>query len=285
MLKNSATLSLSAVLIFGLSINSVLAQNNPPVDKQVIEDQTSQQTAWLGVWIKNVPIALGKHLSPMLQKNQGVLVSKVHDNSPAQQADLQEYDVIAQLNDQKIFSAQQLSQLVHNTRVGSKMTIHYVHQGKMISKEVDITSKPQDAFSHHITPNKIHPLPFQGFDPFSDPGFNLPNFPNRSQLNSKQSSWSEFESLSIQSTGDNKYKVSVQYQDSNSDKKEFSFEGDMEQIQQQIESTDTMDKNKKMKLLDALANQDSSYSPFPPGVFQYPDWMNRHHMPFPHHYR
>jgi hypothetical protein len=198
---------------------------------------------------------------------------------------LQEYDVIAQLNDQKIFSAQQLSQLIHNTPVNSKMTIHYVHQGKMMTKEVIITSKPHDAFSHRIRPNKVQPLLPQGFDPFRHPGFNMPKFPNRSQLNSKQSSWSEFESLSIKSSGDNKYKVSVQYQDSKSGKKEFTFEGDMEQIQQQIESTDTMDENKKRKLLDALANQGSRHSPFPPGLFQYPDWMNRHHMPIPHHYR
>jgi hypothetical protein len=68
MLKNRVTLSLSTLLILGLSINSVVAQNNPPVVKQNMEVQTSQQAAWLGVWIKNVPIALGKHLSPMLQK-------------------------------------------------------------------------------------------------------------------------------------------------------------------------------------------------------------------------
>jgi membrane-associated protease RseP (regulator of RpoE activity) len=286
MLKNNLMISL--LLILMLCINFAIAQNNPAFNTQPTGSQLEKQTPWLGVWIENVPIALGKHLSSILQENQGVLVSRIHDNSPAQKAGLKEYDVIAQLNDQKIFSSQQLSQLIYNAKVDSKMTMHYVNQGKMLTKEVVLTAKPQQGFSQRITPNKVQPLspplvPHR-FNQLMQPGLNFQDFSNRFQSNAKRSSWSEFESLLIQSTEPNKYKVSVTYQDSNSNKKEFTFEGDMQQIQQQIRSTKDMDENKKMNLLAALVNQGNSNSRFQHGFF--PDnWFNQYQQGFPPHVR
>ena len=273
--------SLFLFVIFSLAINSAYAQNNPRLNTQQPETSVANQSVWLGVWIENVPIALGKHLSTMLQENQGVLVSRVHDNSPAQKAGLQQYDVIAQLNDQKIFSSQQLSQLISNAKLDSKMTIHYVHQGKMLTKEVVLTLKPQTAFSRKNRVNKVQPILPRGFDPFNHPRFGFQDFPNKMQQDSKSSSWSEFESLLIQSTAPDEYKISVTYQDSNSNKKAFTFEGNIEQIQQQIKSSNEMDEKKKIKLLDALANQGNINNPFQQGFFPGPNWFNQSQQLFP----
>jgi len=277
-------LNFSILLTVLFSSSHLLAQNNTAYNPQQNTTPVTKQSPWLGVWIENVPIALGKHLSSMLQENQGVLVGRVHENSPAQKAGLKQYDVIAQLNDQRIFSSQQLSQLIHNAKIDSNMTIHYVRQGKMQTKDVVLTLKPQQAFSQKIRPNKVQPIP-RGFDPFNHPRFGFQGFPNKLQQGSKSSSWSEFESLLIQSTSPDKYKVSVTYQDSNSNKKEFTFEGSIEQIQQQIKSSDDMDENKKTKLLNALANHGNVSTPFQQSFFPDPNWFNQGQQLFPQRIR
>jgi membrane-associated protease RseP (regulator of RpoE activity) len=280
-----STLNGSLFLVVIISMSLAVAQSHPTFNTQQIKSPIVKQSAWLGIWIENVPIALGKHLSPMLQENQGVLVARVHENSPAQTAGLQQYDVIAQLNDQKIFSSQQLSQLVNNAKIDSKMTIHYIHQGKLNTKDVVLTLKPQQAFSQRIRPNKVQPILPRGFDPFNYPRFNFRDFPDKLQKQSKTSSWSEFESLLIQTTEADKYKVSVSYQDSNSNKKQFTFEGNMEQIQQQIKSTNDMDENKKAKLLNALANQGNINKPYSSSFFPGPNWFNQSQQIFPQYIR
>ena len=65
-------------------------------------------------------------------------------------------------------------------------------------------------------------------------------------------SWFQFESIQIESAGNNKHRAEVKYSDSEGNKKEFIFEGKLEEIQTQIMAQENMDEKKKQQLLKAL---------------------------------
>lgn len=71
-------------------------------------------------------------------------------------------------------------------------------------------------------------------------------------INSQQSSWSQFQSIQVESIGQDKHRAMVSYQDSEGNKKEFVFEGKLDEIKQQIMAAEEMAEDKKQSLLQAL---------------------------------
>ncbi|MFK5985680.1 MAG: PDZ domain-containing protein [Pseudomonadota bacterium] len=269
-----STLSLST-----LPLHMAVAENTAVTTDTSSSVSQLEQTPWLGVSIENVPITLARHLSPMLENNQGVFIRKVHLNSPAQTAQLIAYDVITQLDDQKIFSAKQLSQLIQNKKVSSTVEIHYIRHGKLQQQKIVLTAKPQ-IFQQQMpqTRHKQHAYHNQcNHKPFFNPQMkhHFPYGLNSQYQNDSQNNWSEFESIMIQSINKDKFQVKVKYQAKNGEVKEFTFKGDMQQIQQQINTAKDMDENKKQHLLQTLVSrkhkpQSHSFNTFPPsGWFNY----------------
>lgn len=256
--------------------------------------------SWLGVWIEDLPVSLGSHLLAVLKKNQGLIIRKIAPDSPADKAGLQIFDIIAKLNDQEIFSKQQLTQLIQTSQPGTQVELSVVRQGKLITQNVTlaaqpITKSPRMAHKHHPG---MHPLPPQ-FGPgrqlmpppwMNEPFFNQDfqrqfqrHFNQRfkqfdPQMQSK-SNWAQFESIQIESTGKDKHRAEVKFEDSEGNKKHFVFEGNFNEIRQQIMAQENMDEDKKQSLLQALEmNTSYPYPPFGQHDFMAPDWFNQ---PYP----
>lgn len=284
-------------LIFSLSAlsgQSALATNrgtSANVNNPVIRTQ-QQIESWLGVWIKNIPMALGNHLLSVLKKDQGVMVTTISPDSPADKAGILVYDIIAKFNDQAIFSQQQFTQLIQSTKPETKIKLSIIRQGKLINQEVELEASPRqsdmpDRFNNHSQHPFSHPdfqrhfsTPFMK-EPFFHPDFGK-NFRNRfehdmnqlrQQMNQLQQQfnqelnhqsnqpmnaneqvnhWFQFESMQIKSLGNDKHSAEIKYKDSEGNNKEFIFEGKLQEIQSQIMSQENMDENKKQQLLQAL---------------------------------
>lgn len=284
-------------------INSV----NPDTTQEVSEKNSS----WLGIWIEKPPTSLSKHLSSILTEDQGLIIRKVSPDSPADKAGLLAYDIIAKINDKNIFTEQQLVKIIRNTQPGTKIKLDIIRQGKLLSQEATVEISPKQrlspANSSFLTPPSGHhrgmgmrQFPPQYFpsqdwmnDPFFKRGIDQDFFKQQfnrmqQQLNQlkhhqqqlyfnqqkqlqQQDSWSQFESIQIESIG-NKQRAVVRYDDGKGNKKEFVFEGDKNEIRKQIIAQDEMDEDKKQNLLRAL---DMNIAPpnYFNQAFPMPEWF------------
>ncbi|MCU7940672.1 MAG: PDZ domain-containing protein [gamma proteobacterium symbiont of Bathyaustriella thionipta] len=278
------------------------AENNVPLPntQKSISNTATQVQSWLGVWIENIPVSLGNHLLSVLKKDQGIMIKKISPDSPAATARLKVHDIIAKFNDQDISSQQQFVQLIQSAPPETKVTLSLVRQGKLMTQDVTLKALPGRDSLPAANSNRHHPhfLPRDKAwgqfphpmmnQPFFDSGFNQ-HFENEmNQLRKKmnqlqwqmnqqgqQNSWSEFQSIQIESTGNNTHRAKVIYEDSESNKKEFIFEGNPYEIQQQIMSQDNMDEDKKQSLLQALDMNNRYSQPFRQNNFMNPGGFNR----------
>lgn len=288
----------------GLSSFSALAEiKEIPVQQNTAMNTQAQTKSWLGVRIENIPVSLGSHLLPMLKKDQGIIIKNIVPESPAAQAGLQPYDIIAQFNEHEIFSQQQLTQLIQKTAPDTKVELKLIRQGKLMTQAVMLkpfpgqhtassgTHFPQGNIHPNFGSRKQFPAPMMN-DPFFNSHFDQ-NFNRkfnqqlhqlRQQMNHLQqqmnqqgqhsSSWSQFESVQIESTGNNQHRAVVKYEDGEGNKKEFIFEGNLQQMRQQILDQKNMDENKKQNLLQAL-DMNTNYTPFRQNSFMAPGWFNQ----------
>ncbi len=82
----------------------------------------------LGVMIQNLTADLAKQFG--LSEPEGVLVSQVNTNSPAEKAGMKAGDVIVRYDDEQATSVQQLRNLVANSFPGTKVKIEIMRDGR-----------------------------------------------------------------------------------------------------------------------------------------------------------
>jgi serine protease Do len=90
---------------------------------------------WLGVSIQNISPDLAKALH--LETNNGVIVTAVEDDSPAQKAGLKSEDVIRKFDGKEIDNATELSTKVAASSPGQKVTMGVLRDGK--AKNIEVT--------------------------------------------------------------------------------------------------------------------------------------------------
>jgi len=66
----------------------------------------------------------------------GVVITSIMENSPAEKCGLQKFDVIQTFNNQKIEDAEDLYDIVRDTKPETKVTITFIREGKKESTEV-----------------------------------------------------------------------------------------------------------------------------------------------------
>jgi hypothetical protein len=265
------TLVLTAVAT-ALTTQTSFANNSNSALQKVATTQALNKKIWLGVSLAPVPKALGEQLGDLIPKNQGVMIQSVSPDSPASKAGLKAYDVLLSFNDQQLYSAQQLAGLVSSSVTDSDIKMSLVRQGKKQNVSVKlgahaIASQPLAprarhpfiAFNNHGFNNQPFGRPFM--QPFSQPIFPqpvVPSMPSGKQGNANI--MQQFESINIQQTGDGKVRAEVSF-DNNGDKKEFNFEGKIDEVRKQIKETKDIPEDKKNGLLNTLQNKPNQLIP------------------------
>ncbi|MEE2677732.1 MAG: DegQ family serine endoprotease [Myxococcota bacterium] len=83
---------------------------------------------WLGVVIQRITPEIASHLE--LEQERGALVSRVMPDGPADDAGIQRYDVIVEFDDKPIDEMNDLPRAVAATRVGRKVDVTVLRDGK-----------------------------------------------------------------------------------------------------------------------------------------------------------
>ena len=97
---------------------------------------------WLGVLIQDVTLDLAESFG--MKHPRGALVAKVLDDSPAMAAGVNVGDVIVEFNDQKVMSSANLPPIVGSSKVGEKLPLGIIRNGREMQLKVKLDELPED---------------------------------------------------------------------------------------------------------------------------------------------
>ncbi|OOZ37371.1 DegQ family serine endoprotease [Solemya velesiana gill symbiont] len=113
---------------------------------------------WLGVLIQDVTRELADSFG--MEHPHGAIVAKVLPDSPAEEAGLEQGDVILTFNGQKLYNSSMLPPLVGSSRIDKPATVEIVRAGKRKTIKINIGELPED--------DKIAQISQEGFGQQSD---------------------------------------------------------------------------------------------------------------------
>ncbi len=86
------------------------------------------QRPWLGVYYRDVTQEIQNHLN--LESREGVVVLDVVRNSPAEEAGIQPYDIILEIDQERIEEMNDLARIIGEKEVGEEIMIRVRRQGQ-----------------------------------------------------------------------------------------------------------------------------------------------------------
>ncbi len=265
-------LTTAIALAFALPFaNPLLAADQTTTTASPIVAPTT--AGYLGVMLGPVPDALRTQLRDSVPAGQGVMIRRVVDGSPAAKAGLQPYDILLSYGDQKLFSAEQLSQLVHADGANRTVTLKLVRQGAADEFQVTLGEAQADATDYPSSGTPWMPMQrhYQhGMTPF---------YGQQSQEGTDN--WETFDSLSLEKRQDGSYQAEIEYLDANGTLVKHQFTGSRDEIRDQVVRQQDLPATEREQLLDALTARDDvdpfigpfGHHPFtPPWFGWHPDF-------------
>ncbi len=122
----------------GFAVPSNMAQS---VMNQLI-NQGKVVRGWLGITIQNFTPELAKEFG--LGKSAGALVTEILKGSPAEKAGMRRGDIITEVDDKEIKNVESLRNIIAQSKVGSRIQIKVIREGKPLLLTAIITELPQD---------------------------------------------------------------------------------------------------------------------------------------------
>jgi serine protease Do len=98
---------------------------------------------WLGVLIQDVTLDLAESFG--MNHPRGALVAKVLDDSPAKAAGVNVGDVIVEFNGQEVMNSANLPPIVGSSKVGVKLPIGIIRNGREMEIKVRLEELPEDS--------------------------------------------------------------------------------------------------------------------------------------------
>ncbi len=107
-----------------------------------LKDSGKVSRGWLGVYIQEVTRQLAESFG--MDKPAGALVAKVMEDSPAEKAGIKVGDVVVSFEDNEISKSANLPPMVGRARVGEKVKLTLMRDGKLITVKVKIGELPEE---------------------------------------------------------------------------------------------------------------------------------------------
>ncbi len=228
------------------------ADANRPADQHAARPQQADEpTAFLGVAIDPVhPIhpALAAQFQDVLLKNQGLVVERVAADSPAAKAGIKQYDILASFADQKLFSTEQLFNLVHAAKPGFKVALTVLRNGK--SEKVDVTLETMTEQERMSAGEQSAPSMRHG-SRRAHSNRARPRGLANVHRGSGNAEWERFDSMSLEKTGKDQFKVSIRYLNDDGKSEEHQFTGTREQIHKDIQNEKDLPGSERSHLMRA----------------------------------
>ncbi len=225
-----------------------------------------QQATYLGVGVEPLHPALWAHLRDVLERNQGILVSEVAQDSPAEKAGLKTNDILLTFGDQMLFSPEQLVALVHADKGGDQVQLGIVREGK--KQDITVTLGEHSLASAADDGSRI-PRRMPG-DMLNMPRDMMSRMMNGLGAAGSDSAWDRFDSLTLKSLGDGRYHVEITFKatDGKLDKREF--EGSRQEIRGKILAQKDLPADERDHLLRAVDMPGAPLQSVLPEVFYTP---------------
>jgi serine protease Do len=131
---NTAIIPYAQGIGFAISIN---------VAKQCM-GHTIDQGVKAGPWLGIIGLTLTEEIARYydLPVDQGVLVIRVADNSPAEEAGVADGDIILRMDGASVYSIEDLSSEIHNRKIGDRVRITAVRRGQERTFEITLRQMP-----------------------------------------------------------------------------------------------------------------------------------------------
>ncbi len=100
----------------------------------------TEKAAWLGVSTSKVPPAL-RHHAKLKNKYVGLVVERVEPGSPAEEAGLEQFDIIEKVGDQWIVNTEQFSVVLRMNEPGKEVDLSIIRQGQPQQLKVKLAEK------------------------------------------------------------------------------------------------------------------------------------------------
>lgn len=103
--------------------------------------EKSSKTAWLGVYLQDVTSDIKEAMD--LKSRRGALIAGVMDDSPAEEAGIEQEDVVIELNGEKVKGTSHLTRLIKGHSPGDAVTLKIVRDGEQKSIAVILGKRPK----------------------------------------------------------------------------------------------------------------------------------------------
>jgi C-terminal processing protease CtpA/Prc len=139
--QNMANQKINAKTILGYVVMLVLGMVLLLTSRGSLYAKSSER-GWLGISIREITPSLQKKYD--LENTKGLLITYVNPNSPADEAGLQEDDVILKYDGKTTVYAEDFIEMVRNTAPDNKVKINVWRDGKEITAKVTIGKRGED---------------------------------------------------------------------------------------------------------------------------------------------
>ncbi len=252
-MKTTKLFVLFAVVLTIPIANTVVAADQPT---HAAPAPVQAAGGYLGVLLEPVPDALRAQLGSVLPSGEGAMIREVAPNSPAARAKLRVYDILTAYNDQKIFSAEQLSHMVWASNPDKAVKLRLVHNGT--AQDIQITL---DAVQTVAEPT-------------------YPSIEISMDTGSAAGNRESFDSISLMKLKNGNSRAEVQYFGKDGKLVKQDFTGTPDAIREQIMKQPDIPAAERNQLLQALNTRNIVFFPplptgwIAPGLFM-PPWFDR----------
>nr|HID59204.1 PDZ domain-containing protein [Desulfobacterales bacterium] len=113
--------------------------------KRVISDLIlygEVHTAWTGIWVQDLDRGLARYLKAPI--DQGVLITDIDRNSPAEKAGLRPGDIITNVGGRRVSSRDEFHAVIRDFSVGTRIPITFWREGGEQTVRIEAKSFPEN---------------------------------------------------------------------------------------------------------------------------------------------
>ncbi|WP_010584987.1 S1C family serine protease [Schlesneria paludicola] len=202
-----------------------------------------KQMAFLGIVVEPVHPAVVTHLKSVNSSEQGLIVTMVSADSPADHAGVKVHDIVLAYDDQKLFTPEQLVRLVASDRPGREVKLSLIHEGRPETLMVKLGERSV-ASIEALSNGSLARSPIRSA---------RPRMIRRHQLPAPQIlGWDEFDSITIKKLDKGHFQVNVAHPDRSGTLQQHEYQGTRDEIRARIEADQRLSPHERTQLLHGL---------------------------------
>jgi hypothetical protein len=253
-MKCGSSIAVLLAWTFAISNAAGLAddkQNTNPLDEKRSRTTAPDQKRlpFFGVLVDDVPASIASHFFKELSIGQGELIRHVYPGSPAAAAGLKVHDILLAYDDQKLFSGEQLSKLVHSDQIGREVSLKILRQGQSETVKIRLGEQPLTLAVVPLLPEAGTRRPF--FRPDRRPA-DRPGFSDRQPAVAAKPSWHHLDSITIKWLEGERFNASLTHFTRDGKLEKHEYQGTREELAKLIDADADLRTNERHHLLRSL---------------------------------